>query len=117
MRGNVTTAALAGLATAAGVSGAFAQDDTDPYYAYRNQIGLLRYCVARGFVDVGQADTASGHLQEAIATLPAPSDPARGDASEKAGASGKWGHTETDLADYVKIFGTTEEAQCKEWVR
>lgn len=110
-------AALTILASTLGAPHALAQDDADPYYALRNQLGLLRYCQAQGFIDAAAAESAAGHLKDAIATLDAPADPGAGDASEQAGESGKWGHTEVDLADYVKIFGTTQEAQCKEWAR
>lgn len=97
-------------------STAYAQDQ-DVYDSFRNKLGLLRYCQAKGFIDAAAVESSSGHVKAAIATLPAPGDPAKGDAAETAGEAGKWGHTQVEFAQYATMMGVTEEAQCKEWVK
>jgi hypothetical protein len=106
-----SAAALLSFATPA-----FAQSQADQlkvaYQAARNQLGILGYCVDKGYTDNGAVDVQ----KKLIALIPAPADVSGGDTAEAAGRKGKISAMgmEQDIEAIAKAQNGTPAAYCKQ---
>jgi hypothetical protein len=95
---------------------AFAQSQADQlkvaYQAARNQLGILGYCVDKGYTDNGAVDVQ----KKLIALIPAPADVSGGDTAEAAGRKGKISAMgmEQDIEAIAKAQNGTPAAYCKQ---
>lgn len=80
------------------------------YNAGRNQLGVLKYCQEKGFIDGAAAETQA----KLMALIPVPADTAKGDAAEAVGKTGKVSAmgVEQDIATAAKAQGATEDKLC-----
>jgi len=94
----------------------FAQTQADQlklaYQAARNQLGLLGYCVDKGYTDGGAVDVQ----KKLVALIPAPADLSGGDAAEAAGRKGKISAMgmEQDIEAIAKAQNGTSAVYCKQ---
>ncbi len=107
-------AAMALAFSAAGLGGALAQTQADQmkmvYQAARNQLGVLEFCQAKGYVD---ADTVA--IQQKLLAMMPPGDAAAGDAAEALGKKGSVSAmgVNQDLETAAKAQGCTIEKLCQ----
>jgi hypothetical protein len=94
----------------------FAQTQADQlklaYQAARNQLGLLGYCVDKGYTDGGAVEVQ----KKLVALIPAPADLSGGDAAEAAGRKGKISAMgmEQDIEAIAKAQNGTSAVYCKQ---
>ncbi len=108
--------ALAAAALLSSAAPSFAQSQADQlkvaYQAARNQLGILGYCVDKGYTD-GAAVEAQKKM---IALVPAPADLSGGDAAEATGRKGKISAMgmEQDIEAIAKMQNGSPAAYCKQ---
>lgn len=108
--------AVAAAALLSSVVPSFAQSQADQlkiaYQAARNQLGILGYCVDKGYTDGAAVDVQ----KKLIALIPAPADVSGGDAAEAAGRKGTISAMgmEQDIEAIAKAQNSTSAAYCKQ---
>ncbi|WP_089175271.1 pore-forming ESAT-6 family protein [Bosea sp. AS-1] len=108
--------AVAAAALLSSVAPSFAQTQADQlkvaYQAARNQLGILGYCVDKGYTDGAAVDVQ----KKLIALIPAPADLSGGDTAEAAGRKGKISAMgmEQDIEAIAKAQNGTPAAYCKQ---
>lgn len=92
---------------------AFADDAQLLFNSSRNQLGLIKYCVAEGHIS---GDTVAAY-EKITKMLPAPADASLGEQYESAGEQGFSfdGETRTSLQDIATGTGISVADHCKQF--
>ena len=108
--------AAAAVAFLGSTAPSFAQSQADQlkvaYQAARNQLGILGYCVDKGYTDAAAVDVQ----KKMIGLIPAPADVSGGDAAEAAGRKGTISAMgmEQNIEAIAKATNSTPAAYCKQ---
>ena len=108
----VFTAALIQLPVLSSTT--FADADSDKLYnSARNQLGLIKYCIASGHIS---ADATAGY-EKIIAVLPVAADSAESDKYEAEGANGNSydGTEPVSIEQIATATGSTIAAHCAQY--
>ncbi|GLU29031.1 hypothetical protein Brsp01_42640 [Brucella sp. NBRC 12950] len=92
---------------------AFADDTQLLFNSSRNQLGLIKYCVAEGHI----SDNVVSAYEKIITMLPAPADASQGDQYESAGEQGYSfdGENRTSMQDIANGTGTSIADHCAQF--
>ncbi len=106
-----TTIATVALSTTI-VSAQTAPSADDVVASAKNQLGVLEYCKAKGYVDAATIDIQT----KLMGMLPPASDASKVDAAYQKGKNGTVSSMgqEVNLADVAKAQNTAEETMCKQ---
>jgi hypothetical protein len=105
---------LTGIVALGLASSVSAQSSTEMDMAYtsgRNQLGVLKYCQGKGYID-GEAATIQVKL---LALVAAPADKTAGDEAEKTGVNGTMSMMgmEQNIAETAKAQNISEKQLCE----